>query len=90
MSDPAWSELNRQRVAEAMTLLYQTYITDQAQATARGDAIQALDRLLVALGGEVLSSQIEAVPWSKRLRDSGESELIELEKEIRRKVEGRE
>lgn len=82
-----WTELNRQRVGEAMKLLYETYIVDAKQAQARGTAIQALDALLVALGGEVLSSKIEAVPYSKRLRESGEPELVELETEIRKKMQ---
>ena len=88
LSAEGWAELNRSRTADAMKLLYDTYIVDETQAEARGVAIRALDAFLVALGGAVLSSQIESVSYSKRLRDSGEPELIALEQEIRKSFGG--
>ena len=83
-----WPELNRQRVADAMRQLYLTYIVDEAQAKLRGQAIRTLDALLITLGGAKLSNQIESVPWSKRMRDSGELELQQVEREMRKHFTG--
>jgi hypothetical protein len=74
--------LNIQRCAEAMDLLYKTYIIEQPIAIARGEAIQAINRMILALGGEDIISKIEAVPFTARLRASGEPELVQLAKDI--------
>lgn len=75
--------LNLQRLAESMDLLYKTYIIDTAIAKDRGEAIQAINRMIMSLGGEDTAAKIEAVPWSRRMRMSGETDLVELEKYIR-------
>ena len=88
MSDKERSEkmrvLNIQRCAEAMQLLYQTYVIEQSIADDRGMALQALDRMILAFGGASVASKLEAVPWSARMRKSGEQDLIDLEKDVRR------
>lgn len=78
--------LNIQRCAEAMQLLYQTYIIDSAIAEYRGQAIQAINRMILGLGGEDTISKIEAVPWSARMRESGEPELVKLADDIVRRI----
>ena len=75
--------LNQQRCAEAMQLLYQTYIIDAKIAEDRGHAIQAINRMILALGGEDTISKIEAVPYTARLRESGEPELMQLAKDLK-------
>ena len=75
--------LNIQRCAEAMQLLYQTYIIKNETAAARGEAIQAINRMILDLGGEDTITKIEAVPWSVRMRESGEPELVQLAKDIK-------
>src|SRR3990167_9641489 len=75
--------LNIQRCAEAIQLLYKTYVIEQSIADARGIAIRAIDRMILDFGGESVIEKIEAVPWSARLRASGEKDLIELEKSVR-------
>ena len=79
--------INIQRCAEAMDMLYKTYVIDSAIAEDRGQAIQAINRMIVAFGGEDTIPKIEAVPWSARMRESGEQDLINLEKEVRKDVE---
>jgi len=66
-----------------MGLLYQTYIVEQPIADARGEAIRAIDRMILLLGGESVSAKIEAVPYTARLRESGEPELVQLAKDIK-------
>ena len=83
LSPDRWRVLNIQRCAEAVQLLYQTYIIEQPIATARGEAIQAINRMILALGGEDMISKIEAVPFTARLRESGEPELVQLAKDIK-------
>lgn len=78
--------LNQQRCAEAMNLLYQTYITDQSIADERGRAIQAINKMILLLGGEDVVQKIEAVPWSARMRNSGEQDLIDLEKSAKQDI----
>ena len=80
--------LNQQRCAEAMDLLYKTYIIDAAIAEDRGIAIQAINRMIIALGGEDTASKIEAVPWSARMRESGEPELVKLADDIKKHLGG--
>ena len=80
--------LNLQRCAEAMLLLYQTYIIDGEIAEARGEAVRAINRMIIGLGGEDTVSKIEAVPWSARMRESGEPELVELSQKISRAIGG--
>ena len=75
--------LNIQRCAEAIDLLYKTYITDAQTASFRGTAIIAINEMIIRMGGEDIVSKIEAVPWSARMRASGEQDLIELEKNVR-------
>lgn len=75
--------LNQQRCAEAMQLLYQTYITDTTIGEDRGLAIQAINRMILALGGEDTAAKIEAVPYTARLRASGEPELVQLAKDLK-------
>ena len=79
--------LNIQRCAEAMQLLYQTYIIDAQAASFRGTAITAINELIIRLGGEDTASKIEAVPWSARLRASGEQDLIDLERSVRKEID---
>lgn len=81
--------LNIQRCAEAMQLLYQTYIIDAQAASFRGTAVTAINEMIIRLGGEDTVSKIEAAPWSARMRESGERDLIDLEKSARKDV-GRE
>src|SRR3990167_9560630 len=76
--------LNIQRCAEAMQLLYQTYIIEQPLAEARGEAIRAINRMILGLGGEDTVAKIEAVPWSARMRKSGEPELIKLAEDVKK------
>lgn len=76
--------LNIQRCAEAMQLLYQTYIIDSPIAEDRGRAIQAINRMIVGLGGDDTISKIESVPWSARMRESGEPELVKLADDVAR------
>ena len=83
LSPKRWSILNIQRCAEAMQQLYYTYITDDGVAKDRGEAIQAINRMIVALGGADTISKIEAVPYTARLRESGEPELVQLAKDIK-------
>lgn len=78
--------LNIQRCAEAMQLLYQTYIIEQPVADERGKAIQAINKMIVFLGGDDTISKIEAAPWSARMRESGEKDLIELEKSVKKDI----
>ena len=78
--------LNIQRCAEAMQLLYQTYIIDGTIAIARGEAIQAINRMILGLGGEDVISKIEAMSWSARMRESGEPELVQLAEEVKDEV----
>lgn len=78
--------LNLQRCAEAMQLLYQTYIITEEVAMARGEAIQAINRMIIGLGGEDTISKIEAVPWSARMRESGEPELVKLAADVKNAV----
>ena len=78
--------LNLQRCAEAMDLLYKTYIINEQTATARGEAIQAINRMILSLGGEDTAAKIEEVPWSARMRESGEPELVKLAEEVKRAV----
>ena len=79
-----WRVLNIQRCADAMDVLYKTYIVDQAVvATARGEAIQAINRMILELGGEDMIAKIEAVPWSARMRESGEPELVKLAEDVK-------
>ena len=80
--------LNLQRCAEAMQLLYQTYVIDSAIAEDRGVAIQAINRMIVGFGGDDTISKIEAVPWSARMRESGEPELVKLADDIARNLGG--
>ena len=75
--------LNIQRCAEAMQLLYQTYIIDPKVAEDRGLAIQVLNRMILGLGGEDTISKIEAVPYTARLRESGEPELVQLAMDLK-------
>ena len=75
--------LNQQRCAEAMQLLYQTYIIDAKIAEDRGHAIQAINRMILALGGEDTAAKIEAVPYTARLLESGEPELVQLAKDLK-------
>ena len=75
--------LNQQRCAEAMQLLYQTYIIDPKVAEDRGLAIQAINRMILGLGGDDTISKIEAVPYTVRLRESGEPELVQLAKDLK-------
>ena len=75
--------LNIQRCAEAMELLYQTYIIDAKIAEDRGHAIQAINRMILALGGEDTASKIEAVPYTARLRASSEPELVRLAQDLK-------
>ena len=60
---------------------------DQAQARGcggeRGDAIQAINKMILGLGGEDTIAKIEAAPWSARMRESGEPDLVRLEKSVR-------
>ena len=84
LSADRWRVLNLQRCAEAMDLLYKTYIVDQPPvAIARGEAIQAIQRMIDNLGGDNMVAKIEAVPWTARLRESGEPELVQLAKDIK-------
>ena len=78
--------LNLQRCAEAMDLLYKTYIISEGMAQARGEAIQAINRMILGLGGEDTIAKIEAVPWSARMRESGEPELVKLAAEVKAEV----
>ena len=80
--------INIQRCAEAMDMLYKTYVIDAAIAEDRGEAIQAINRMIVAFGGESTIEKIEAAPWSARMRESGEQDLINLEKEVRNEIDG--
>ena len=75
--------LNIQRCAEAMVLLYQTYIVSAETAAKRGIAITAINEMITDLGGDDTVSKIEAVPWSARLRSSGEPDLIDLEASVK-------
>ena len=86
LSADRWRVLNLQRCAEAMQQLYYTYITKEGVAQARGDAIQAIQRMIDGLGGENMISKIEAVPWTARLQASGEPELVQLAKEIKKAI----
>lgn len=79
--------LNQQRCAEAMQLLYQTYIIDTTIAEDRGLAIQAINRMILALGGEDTAAKIEAVPYTARLRESGEPELVQLAKDLKEAIQ---
>ena len=81
--------INIQRCAEAMDMLYKTYVIDSAIAQDRGLAIQAINRMIIAFGGEDTISKIEAAPWSARMRDSGEQDLINLEKDMRKEIDKR-
>lgn len=81
------AELNLLKCREAMALLYQTYITDSTQAAYRGVAITVLDRLLLSIQestdpNNMVSAidSFEAVPWSKRMRESGDPQLAEIAK----------
>jgi hypothetical protein len=80
--------LNIQRCAEAMEMLYQTYIIDGTIAIARGEAIQAINKMILGLGGEDTISKIEAVPWSARLHASGEPELVKLAEDVKKHLTG--
>lgn len=83
LSAERWRVLNIQRCAEAMDSLYKTYIVDQPIANARGEAIRAINRMIHGLGGEDTITKIEAVPYTARLRESGEPELVQLAKDIK-------
>lgn len=74
--------LNLQRCAEAMQLLYQTYVIEQPIAEARGEAVRAINRMILGFGGEDTITKIEAVPWSARMRESGEPELVKLAADV--------
>ena len=80
--------LNQQRCAEAMDLLYKTYIIEARIAEDRGIAIQAINRMIIALGGADTISKIEAVPWSARMRESGEPELVKLADDVKKHIGG--
>lgn len=80
--------LNIQRCAEAMDLLYTTYIIDAQAASFRGNAITAINELIIRLGGDDTASKIEAVPWSARMRKSGEQDLVDLEMSVRKNIGG--
>lgn len=56
---------------EAIELLYSTYITDDAVAEKRGEAIRAMDAMILMLGGQSAAQKIEQVPYSARLRAQG-------------------
>lgn len=60
--------MNIPKIEEAITLLYQTYIEDQDVATQRGMAITAMNEMVKLLGGDDVVKNIEAVPYSARLR----------------------
>ena len=81
--------LNIQRLAEAMQLLYQTYIIDPALAELRGVAVRAINSMIVALGGESTVEKIEAVPWSRRMRESGEADLVALQQSVAKDMGGK-
>jgi hypothetical protein len=83
LTEAHWRFLNIQRCEDAMRLLYETFIPDQSVATLRGEAIQAINRLILGLGGEDTIAKIEAVPYTARLRESGEPELVQLAKDIK-------
>lgn len=74
--------LNIQRCAEAMELLYQTYIVGETVAADRGHAIQAINRMILGLGGADTIAKFEAAPWSARMRESGEPDLVKLAEEV--------
>jgi hypothetical protein len=93
MNEPNIYELNLLKARESMGLLYQTYITDRTQAAYRGLAIQMIDNLILSIqednDPENLASAItafESVPWSKRMRDSGDPVLAEIAKNTANKL----
>jgi hypothetical protein len=60
--------MNIPKIEEAITLLYQTHITDQETATQRGIAIRAMNEMVRLLGGDDVVAKIESVPYSARRR----------------------
>lgn len=87
MNEPNFYKLNLLKAREAIGLLYQTYITDPAQAAYRGMAITIIDRLILDIQEQndpenIVSAidSFESIPWSKRMRDSGDPELVGVAK----------
>jgi len=71
-------QLNIFKCQEAMGLLYQTFIEDDGNAELRGMAITAIERMILNMGGEDTVKHFESIPFSKRMRDSGDPELVEI------------
>lgn len=65
-----WTFHNIERLEEAIQCLYNTIIMDDRNAELRGQAIRAIDQMIVNLRGESAVSKIQAVPFSARLRES--------------------
>jgi hypothetical protein len=53
---------------EAIELLYMTHITDSDVAAKRGEAIRAIDAMILLLGGQSAIEKLERVPYSARIR----------------------
>lgn len=76
--DEAIVQLNLRKCEEAMRLLYETYVINSTEAAHRGYAITAIDNWVIAIQErndlplDLASSKIASVPWSKRMRESGE------------------
>lgn len=76
------TQANLLRCREAMGLLYQTFIEDSGNAELRGMAITAIERMILNMGGESAVENYEAVPFTKRMRESGDPELVSLAKDL--------
>ena len=78
-------QLNIMQCQEAMGLLYQTFIEDRGNAELRGMAITAIERMILNMGGEDTMKHFESIPFSKRMRESGDPELVKIAKNIAEK-----
>ena len=75
-------QLNILKCQEAMGLLYQTFIEDNGNAELRGIAITAIERMLINMGITDTVKNFESIPFSKRMRDSGDPEIVRIFKHM--------
>lgn len=78
-----WKFHNLEKLETALSCLYETIINDEKSAGLRGDAITAIDKIIIDLRGESAIQKIESVPFSARLTASKDHNLKKLAAAIR-------
>ncbi len=79
-----WSAHNVAVLEDAMEALYSTVVFESVNAELRGDAIQAIEQMILNYGGSSAVQKITAAPFSARLRASSHETLRRFGAQIRK------